>query len=64
MKSNKQKIQFCKRREIVITKDGSHTMAIPEQEVTYHSVHGAVAESKHVFIEGGLNYLLRKKPDE
>lgn len=38
----------------VITKDGSHTISIPEMNVTYHSVHGAIQESMHVFIEAGL----------
>jgi tRNA U34 5-methylaminomethyl-2-thiouridine-forming methyltransferase MnmC len=47
-------------REIVITKDGSHTISIPEQKVTYHSVHGAIQESMHVFIETGLRYLLNR----
>lgn len=45
-------------REVVITKDGSHTIAIPEKGVTYHSVHGAVQESMHVFIEAGLGAVL------
>lgn len=38
----------------VITKDGSHTISIPEMKVTYHSVHGAIQESMHVFIRAGL----------
>lgn len=41
-----------------MTKDGSHTIAIPEKGVTYHSVHGAVQESMHVFIEAGLGAVL------
>ncbi|MDQ3277798.1 MAG: SAM-dependent methyltransferase, partial [Bacteroidota bacterium] len=45
-------------REVVVTKDGSHTIAIPEKGVTYHSVHGAVQESMHVFIEAGLGAVL------
>ena len=32
------------QREIVITKDGSHTIAIPELAVTYHSIHGAIRD--------------------
>ncbi len=44
------------QREIVFTADGSHTVSIPEMNVTYHSVHGAIQESKHVFIEAGLKY--------
>jgi tRNA U34 5-methylaminomethyl-2-thiouridine-forming methyltransferase MnmC len=30
---------------------------LPESNVTYHSIHGAVQESKHVFIEAGLRSL-------
>jgi tRNA U34 5-methylaminomethyl-2-thiouridine-forming methyltransferase MnmC len=44
-------------REIVVTRDGSHTVAIPEKRVMYHSVHGAMQESVHVFIEAGLRYV-------
>ena len=40
----------------VLTKDGSHTLSIPELNVTYHSVHGAIRESLHVFIEAGLRH--------
>lgn len=43
------------RREIILTKDGSHTIAVPELNVTYHSIYGAIQESLHVFIEAGLN---------
>lgn len=41
-------------RAIIITTDGSHSISIPEQAITYHSVHGAIQESMHVFIESGL----------
>ncbi|MBO9681929.1 MAG: tRNA (5-methylaminomethyl-2-thiouridine)(34)-methyltransferase MnmD [Flavisolibacter sp.] len=44
-------------RKIVITGDGSHSIAIPELHVTYHSIHGAIQESEHVFIDAGLKYL-------
>jgi tRNA U34 5-methylaminomethyl-2-thiouridine-forming methyltransferase MnmC len=40
------------------TADGSHTIAIPEMQVTYHSKHGAIQESMHVFIEAGLKPVL------
>jgi tRNA U34 5-methylaminomethyl-2-thiouridine-forming methyltransferase MnmC len=43
-------------RQPLITKDGSHTIAIPEMNVTYHSIHGAIQESMHVFIGQGWNY--------
>jgi tRNA U34 5-methylaminomethyl-2-thiouridine-forming methyltransferase MnmC len=44
------------QRNLIVTKDGSHSVAIPEWEVAYHSVYGAVRESLHVFIESGLKY--------
>ena len=43
------------RRRIILTEDGSHSIEIPELGVTYHSIHGAIQESKHVFIEAGLH---------
>jgi len=46
-------------RIIQLTEDGSHTVAIPEMNVTYHSKHGAVQESMHVFIQPGLHYFLQ-----
>jgi len=49
---------FYAMREVVMTKDGSHTISIPGKGVTYHSVHGAVQESIHVFIEAGLGAVL------
>jgi tRNA U34 5-methylaminomethyl-2-thiouridine-forming methyltransferase MnmC len=41
-------------REIIDTGDGSHSIAIPGMQVTYHSRHGAIQESMHVFIEAAL----------
>ncbi len=46
------------QRHIIITADGSQTIEIPTLQVTYHSHHGAIQESKHVFIEAGLRALL------
>ena len=37
--------------------DGSHTLYDPDLDETYHSVHGAIQEAKHVFIKYGLNAL-------
>lgn len=48
-------------REIIITADGSVTIAIPQLHVTYHSKHGAIQESMHVFIEAGLKPLLHQQ---
>ncbi len=41
-------------RKIIITEDGSHSLYIPEMDENYHSVHGAIQESVHVFIKAGL----------
>lgn len=42
--------------KIIQTEDGSHSLYVPELKETYHSFHGAVQESRHVFIEAGLNH--------
>lgn len=49
------------KRELQLTADGSHTLFIPEMDEHYHSVNGAVQESRHVFIEAGLHRLERKE---
>lgn len=41
-----------------ITSDGSKTLYNSEVGEHYHSRHGALQESKHVFIESGLKYFL------
>ena len=46
------------QRKLILTSDGSHTILLQELNVTYHSIHGAVQESKHVFIEAGLKNLV------
>jgi len=45
-------------REIVITEDGSSSIYLPELEEHYHSFHGAIQESEHVFVKQGLNDFL------
>jgi len=42
------------KRELIITADGSHSVSVPEMNIAYHSIHGAIQESKHVFIQAGL----------
>ncbi len=44
------------KTDIVITGDGSSTLFNKQHGEHYHSVHGAIQESKHVFIEAGLRY--------
>ncbi len=43
--------------EHVLTKDGSSTLFSPRFQEHYHSIHGAVQESMHVFIQAGLQAL-------
>ncbi|QHT70406.1 tRNA (5-methylaminomethyl-2-thiouridine)(34)-methyltransferase MnmD [Rhodocytophaga rosea] len=49
--------------EIRLTSDGSHTLYNSDLDESYHSVHGAVQESMHVFIKSGLDYMLEVKRD-
>ena len=54
----KQTVNFAlMEKEIVLTADGSHTIAIPAMNVSYHSKYGAIQESLHIFIEAGLRHL-------
>ena len=50
---------LAEKFEIVKTADGSDTVYSPEFDEHYHSHHGALAESRHVFIGAGLDHLLR-----
>lgn len=40
--------------KLVHTADGSHSIYLPELNEHYHSVHGAIQESIHVFINAGF----------
>ena len=41
--------------QVILTKDGSHTIYLPELKESFHSINGAISESRHVFIDAGLN---------
>lgn len=45
--------------KIVATQDNSSTIYLPELDEHYHSTHGAIQESKHVFIQEGLFFLTK-----
>jgi tRNA U34 5-methylaminomethyl-2-thiouridine-forming methyltransferase MnmC len=47
--------------EIEITADGSHTLFVPALKEHYHSVFGSIAESRHIFINSGFNFLEKKE---
>ena len=46
--------------KIIKTGDGSDTLYNKEIDETYHSLHGSVTESKHVYINAGLENFLGK----
>lgn len=46
------------KRQVIITKDGSSTIHIPEWNEQYHSIHGAIQEANHVFIKNGLYHVV------
>jgi tRNA U34 5-methylaminomethyl-2-thiouridine-forming methyltransferase MnmC len=46
--------------ELKISGDGSHTLFVPGLNERYHSVFGAVTESRHIFIEAGYRFILNK----
>jgi len=41
-------------RSLKITEDGTHTMFVNGMDEPYHSMHGALQESMHLFIKQGL----------
>lgn len=52
------------KREIINTGDGSNTIHLPEWNEQYHSIHGAIQEARHVFIEMGLKKALATNSHE
>ena len=53
-----------KKPEIIITGDGSTSLYHPDLDETYHSRHGAVRESMHVFIDKGLHKVMEDSPSQ
>jgi tRNA U34 5-methylaminomethyl-2-thiouridine-forming methyltransferase MnmC len=51
--------------QLITTGDGSHSLLNTDLNETYHSTHGAVQESLHVFIRNGLDFFIeRNRPKE
>ena len=48
-------------RQLFITEDGSHSICLPDLNVCYHSKHGAIQESRHIYIGAGLRYMAGTK---
>ena len=49
--------------QLILTKDGSHTLYSPLFGAHYHSTHGALQESQHVFIQEGLDHYIGIYPE-
>lgn len=49
--------------KIILTSDGSHSILSEQFGVTYHSIHGAIQETQHVFIDAGLDHKLQEQED-
>jgi len=49
------------KREIIVTEDGSSSLFLPDWGETFHSKHGAVQESLHVYIKNGLEKIDKKE---
>lgn len=54
MTNNKNELKVIK------TEDGSYSIYNEELDETYHSIHGALQESNHVFIKNGLGLMDKK----
>jgi len=52
------------KRSIITTADGSKTIQIEDWNEHYHSVHGALQEAKHVYIEMGLHEFINRHPEQ
>ena len=48
--------------EVITTRDGSHTLFLPEMGEQYHSLNGAITESEHVYIEKGFSFSTIQNP--
>ncbi len=53
-------VKFEQMNKIIQTADGSNTLYNETIGEHYHSKHGAVQESKHVFIDAGLKHVISK----
>jgi tRNA U34 5-methylaminomethyl-2-thiouridine-forming methyltransferase MnmC len=50
--------------KLIETADGSHSLYLEQFNEHYHSQHGAIQESLHIYINAGLKYLLEKEYSE
>lgn len=51
--------------KVITTDDGSHSLYNSELKETYHSSHGAITESQHVFVKHGIHFYYEENhPDQ
>lgn len=53
---------MSRKLEIQETQDGSNTLYLPDMDEHYHSVKGALTESRHIFIDMGLRHCEIRNP--
>ncbi len=49
---------------IQLSEDGSATLFSNQFQTTYHSIHGALQESSHVYIQSGLEFFIHQNPSK
>ncbi len=55
--------EFRQHLQLIQTDDGSQTLLNTNIDSTYHSLHGALTETDHVFIKSGLEQILANQND-
>lgn len=56
-----KKIIDSVKRNVITTSDGSTSIKIEDWGETYHSIHGAIQEAKHVYINNGFERIQKDK---
>lgn len=46
------------KRRVVTSEDGSRTLSLTDADESYHSMFGAITESRHIYTGAGLEYLV------
>ncbi|NMB72630.1 MAG: tRNA (5-methylaminomethyl-2-thiouridine)(34)-methyltransferase MnmD [Bacteroidales bacterium] len=52
---------LSENQKVILTADGSHSVTDSRTGETYHSVHGAITESVHVFLRNGFQACSKKE---
>lgn len=47
------------KRKVIETQDGSSTILIEDWGESFHSIHGAIQEAQHVYINNGLRFVFQ-----